>query len=511
MSYQSNIIGLSLVAILLLLPPLAWHAHSRNIPAILLILWLFIMDLTSLVGASIWSEDDFMNRWNGKGWCDIVVKLQVGANVGMPCAVTNIVYNLHTVLRANTVLPELNSWSKICCDLAISLTTPVLIMVLSYIVQVARFGIVRYNGCQNVLSPTWVTIVLYTMWGLIWSIAGMVYALLVLYVFLKKRKDVRDILHCTNSRLNLARFSRLLILCFLTILVMFPLSLYAVVEDTKSFQGNFDWKETHSPVTWNTIPKFDEGKSILGVWIYILISYMVFIIFGLGTDALKMYANILRAVKLGFLVDKFHDVNRRSKNSKIVRVLGKISPGNKAGDVNDSSYNYYYSDSTGEKNENDSYQTSSPNSQSKFFVDYNISSENNSKSFQPKKKGFGIFARNRADSKKHDSGGSSPKDKFLPFLSERCLGDDYESLNAPSQIISFSLPENTIEDKPDFNHSELGSDSKGNHQSVIYYFPGSEANTVKQSDPHESSLDDVPGTPGSSKGEISFHYKVEKK
>ncbi|GAV56253.1 hypothetical protein ZYGR_0BB00300 [Zygosaccharomyces rouxii] len=511
MSYQSNIIGLSLVALLLLLPPLAWHAHSRNIPAILLILWLFTMDLTSLVGASIWSEEDFMNRWNGKGWCDIVVKLQVGANVGMPCAVTNIVYNLHTVLRANTVLPELNSWNKICCDLAISLTTPVLIMALSYIVQVARFGIVRYNGCQNLLSPTWVTIVLYTMWGLIWSVVGMVYALLVLYVFLKKRKDVRDILHCTNSRLNLARFSRLLILCFLTILVMFPLSLYAVVEDVKSFQGKFSWNETHSPVTWNTIPKFDEGKSILGVWIYVLMSYMVFIIFGLGTDALKMYANILRAVKLGFIVDKLSDVNRRSKDSQIARVLGKISPGNKSSDSNGSNYNYYYSDGTLEKNEDESYQTSSPNSQSKFFVDYDIPSENNSKSFQARKKRLGLFAGSRADSKNRDNGSEAPKDKFLPFLSERCLGDDYESLDVPSQLTSISSPTNVIEPKSELEQPDLGPGLRGDHQSAVYYVPSSETSAVIKLDSHDGSFDDIPETLGSSKGEISFHYKVEKK
>ncbi|CAR29865.1 ZYRO0G18810p [Zygosaccharomyces rouxii] len=507
MSYQSNIIGLSLVAILLLLPPLAWHTHSRNIPAVLLILWLFTMDLTSLVGASIWSEEDFMNRWNGKGWCDIVVKLQVGANVGMPCAVTNIVYNLHTVLRANTVLPELNSWSKICCDLTISLATPVIIMALSYIVQVARFGIVRFNGCQNVLSPTWLTTVLYTMWGLIWSTAGMVYAFLVLYVFHRKRKDVRDILHCTNSRLNLARFSRLLILCFLTILVMFPLSVFGVAEDIKSFKGKYNWNETHSPVYWNTIPKYDEGKSIFSVWLYILMSYLVFIIFGLGTDALQMYANILRTMKLGFIVDKLQNANRRSKNSQIARVLGKIAPGIKSSDSNSSCYNDY-SDSTLEKNENGSYQTSSPTSQSKFFVDYDIPSENNSKAFQARKKRLGIFARSRAESKNSDNDGEAPKNKFLPYLSERCLGNDYDSLNTASQLTSISSPANAVEPKPGF---ELEAELTNDPQSAVYYVPGSNRNTVQQLIPHDGSFDDLTESLESSKGEISFHYKMEKK
>lgn len=497
MSYQSNIIGLSLIAILLLLPPLAWHAHCRNIPAILLILWLFTMDLTSLVGASIWSEEDFMNRWNGKGWCDIVVKLQVGANVGMPCAVTNIVYNLHTILRANTVLPDLNSWSKICCDLAISLTTPVVIMAWSYIVQTARYGIVRYNGCQNMMSPTWLTTVLYTMWGFIWSVAGLVYALLVLYTFLKKRKDVKDILHCTNSRLDLARFSRLFILCFLTILVMFPLSVFGLVEDVNSFRGKFSWSETHSPVTWNTIPKYDEGKKLLNVWLYILMSYMVFIIFGLGTDALRMYANVLRTMKLGFIVDNLNDFKRRSKDSQVAKVLGKISPGgNKENDGNDSTYNYY-SDSTLEKNDTYSYQTFSPNSQAKFFIDHNIPSENNSKSIQDKKRRIGCLAKIKAMSKKNSQDHvEATEDKFSPLFSERSFGEDYESLNAFSQLTSIGSPNNAIDSKSTFDQTNLGRELN--------------AAAVQRHSP-ENFFDDPAETVRSSEGEISFHYKVEKK
>lgn len=84
------------------------------------------MNLTCIVDAAIWSDDDFLTRWDGKGWCDIVIKLQVGANIGISCAVTNIIYNLHTILKADSVLPDLSSWTKIVKDLVISLFTPVI-------------------------------------------------------------------------------------------------------------------------------------------------------------------------------------------------------------------------------------------------------------------------------------------------------------------------------------------------------------------------------------------------
>ena len=288
MSYKSAIIGLCLLGVILLIPPLAWHSKTKNIPAIILITWLLIMNITCIVDAAIWSGEDFLTRWDGKGWCDIVIKLQVGANIGISCAVTNIIYNLHAILKADSVLPNLSSWTKIVRDLLISLLTPVMVMGFSYLLQVFRYGIARYNGCQNLLSPTWITTVLYTMWMLIWSLVGAVYATLVLFVFYKKRKDVRDILHCTNSGLNLTRFARLLIFCFIIILVMFPFSIYCFVQDLQQVGGHYSFKETHSSTIWNTIIKFDPGRPVYNIWLYVLMSCLVFLIFGLGSDALDL-------------------------------------------------------------------------------------------------------------------------------------------------------------------------------------------------------------------------------
>ncbi|CAB4255925.1 Ste3p [Maudiozyma barnettii] len=328
MTYKSVIIGLCSVALVSLLPPLAWHSHSRNIPAIILITWLLIMNITCIVNAAVWSDVDFMNRWDGKGWCDIVIKLQVGANIGISCAVTNITYNLHQILKAENALLESNSIKKICVDLLISLLTPIAVMGFSYLLQVFRFGIARYNGCQNLLSPTWVTTVLYTMWMLIWSLIGTVYACLVLYVFYKKRKDVRDILHCTNSGLNLTRFARLLTFCFIIILVMFPFSIFTFVQDLRQVSGTYNFKSTHSDSFWGVIIKFDPGKPVYSVWLYVLMSYVVFFIFGLGTDALNMYSRLLRFIGLGSALDFVNQRIQARKAHRIGKLLGKLTGNN---------------------------------------------------------------------------------------------------------------------------------------------------------------------------------------
>ncbi|CCK69208.1 Ste3p KNAG_0C00950 [Huiozyma naganishii CBS 8797] len=345
MSFQSTIIGLCTLAVLLLLPPLYWHTHTRNIPAIILIIWLLIMNIIAIVNAAVWSGDNFVNVWEGHIWCDITTKLEMGASVGIPCAITDIVYNLHIILKATTVLENWRSWRKIIKDFLICLVTPAIIMGLSYVLQVFRYGIVRYNGCQNMLSSTWLTIVLYTLWMLLWSLFAAFYAILVLVVFYRKRKDVRDILHCTNSGLNLTRFSRLLILCFVIILIMLPLSIYNLAQDIQLLDNSQSFKATHSKSLWNLIIKVDLGKPVYSVWIYVLAAYLVFLVFGLGSDALSMYSKFLRAIKLGFIVDKIQNFSENRKQKLVGNLLasmGRESSG-------DSSLHFSASDTDNDK------------------------------------------------------------------------------------------------------------------------------------------------------------------
>ncbi|SCU99590.1 LAME_0G04038g1_1 [Lachancea meyersii CBS 8951] len=315
MGYSNAILGLGSIALVLLFPPLAWHSKTRNTPAIILIVWLIIMNIKLIVDAAIWGGSDFAEKWAGYGWCDLMTKLQVGANVGLSCSVANIAFNLHTILKADSVLPAPKSWRKLRTDLSISLVTPIMVMGLSYLVQVARFGIFRYNGCQNLLAPTWVTVIVYTIWMFIWSFVGLMYAILLLYVFYRKRKDVRDILHCTNSGLNLARFARLLLFCVLIILVMFPFSFYSFVVELEQLTGSIDFQSAHDRSTWNTVVRLDVGKPLYSVWLYILMSYLVFVVFGLGTDALNMYADCARCLGMGPILDIIsHHLEARSRN-----------------------------------------------------------------------------------------------------------------------------------------------------------------------------------------------------
>lgn len=449
MGYKSTIITLCSIAVVALLPPLAWHSRSKNIPAIILIIWLLIMNITCIVNAGIWSEVDFMSRWEGKGWCDIVIKLQVGANIGISCAVTNITYNLHQILKADSVIPDMNSWKKICIDLLISLLTPIMVMGFSYLLQVFRYGIVRYNGCQNLLSPTWITTVLYTMWMLIWSVIGAIYACLVLFVFYKKRKDVRDILYCTNSGLNITRFARLLIFCFIIILVMFPFSIFTFTQDLKEVSGRYDFKSTHRDVFWSTIIKVDHGKPMYSIWLYVLMSYLVFFIFGLGADALNMYSRFLRRIGLGFILDRFNMYVQKNKENKIGKLLGKLTD-------NTEYQKEYMSDSSGTK-VGFYPELSTPVSTTNIMIDYSIpSSTNTRRNNHGRIYPFGDMDNDDVFTEKDLEMGNKG---YVPYITEEYNFEDDISLDGFSRISTKNTKQSpTIKEKEFLDSPACSSD-----------------------------------------------------
>lgn len=106
---------------------------------------------------------------------------------------------------------------------------------------------------------------------------------------------------------------------------MFPFSVYTFVQDLQQVEGHYTFKNTHSSTIWNTIIKFDPGRPIYNIWLYVLMSYLVFLIFGLGSDALHMYSKFLRSIKLGFVLDMWKRFIDKNKEKRVGILLNKLS------------------------------------------------------------------------------------------------------------------------------------------------------------------------------------------
>lgn len=295
----SLIAAFSFLAFIWLLPAMAFHWKNRNIPACSLIFWLIYSNLTGFINAIIWSGENFSSGFDGVGYCDVLVRLNSGMSSGKLASIACLIFNLYMIIAAET--PQFlmaGSKLRISVNVVMCWFTPILVMGLSYIVQANRYVVVRYRGCAMLVAPTWLSIILINMWSLLWALIALLFAVLVLYSYFKKRRDILDILRCTNSGLNFKRFARLLIFSLLIVLVLTPFVIHNLVSDIPLYKMPFRWSEVHNN-DWGTKYAMQGSDSQLTPQITdICLSALTFLLFGLGSDAIVMYKSAFAKVGL---------------------------------------------------------------------------------------------------------------------------------------------------------------------------------------------------------------------
>lgn len=323
------IAAFSFVALVILMPPLCYHIQNHNIPASFLIFWFCLENLFAFVNALIWSGDDYSTAADGKIYCDIAVRISSGLTLGQLCATACITFNLYMIIAAkNHGYLARGSRIKTTVNFIMCAFNPLLLMGLSVIVQTNRYNITRYRGCTASYDDNIRAVMLVSIWNVVWIALAFLFAALTIIEVLKKRKDVRDILRCTNSGLNLRRFSRLLIFSFLVILVLSPLTLHGFASDVIAANNVSAYtKAVYSQIVWSDIYAIDTGKSNLSSTIIcIVLSFCTFFIFGLGVEAIDMYRSFLVAIGFSLLkknntefyaAKEFNESRHNSKTSDL--------------------------------------------------------------------------------------------------------------------------------------------------------------------------------------------------
>lgn len=270
-------------------------------PASSLIVWFCIDNIFGFVDALVWSGPDFAQQWDGKGFCDLNVRISSGTSLGQMCATTCIIFNLYMILAArNHGFLAAHSKSRLWINIAMCWINPLILMGVSVIVQTNRYNVVRYRGCTATYKATVGSVLLYSGWNLIWIALACVFAILTIYEFVRKRKDILDLLRCTNLGLSMRRFARLILLSFLILLVLSPVVLVSFVADiTTAINITPEQQMEYALIKWSDIYAMDLGKSYFSSRIVeIVFLFCAFLLFGLGVDALEMYRNFF--VWLGF-------------------------------------------------------------------------------------------------------------------------------------------------------------------------------------------------------------------
>lgn len=293
-SYGKALAAISSLSLILLFPPLIFHVKKRNIPTICLLTFLCLESINSLIGASVWSGDDFYTKWDGKGYCDVFQKIKAGSSTGKIAAVAALSLDIYMILRAkNHKYLVRGSKVKIAVELSICLVPPAFCMVTNYIIQTSRFVIVRYVGCYGFYSGSILTLFLVSFWNLLWAVFAVVLVLLTLFTYSQRRRDVKDLLQCTDSGLNMRRFVRILIFIALVITILVPMVVYYFVRDAEFYHGPYSWKFTNQYFNY-AIEFYSASPDItVSVWLNFGICIISFLLFGLGEDAIKMYKAVI--------------------------------------------------------------------------------------------------------------------------------------------------------------------------------------------------------------------------
>jgi hypothetical protein len=169
----------SALVIILDTPPLVWHFQNRNVAAFSLVLWLIILNFFNFLNPLIWPNDNVENFWDGRGLCDIEVRLNIGSYVGMPGAILCIVQSLASVMDTkNTVIAPSKAMRrrKNVADAMLCFGLPVFYMLAYYFVQPFRYYINGITGCGPAVDASWVAFGLLLIWPVIFAVIDAYYA-----------------------------------------------------------------------------------------------------------------------------------------------------------------------------------------------------------------------------------------------------------------------------------------------------------------------------------------------
>lgn len=154
-------------------------------------------------------------------------------------------------------------------------------------------------------------------------------------------------------------------------------------------------------------------------------SYLVFLIFGLGSDALNMYSKFLRSIKLGFVLDLWRNFVDRNKEKRVGKLLSKLSSSKGCNNPFSTDSENYIPTCT----ETYSPCTGTPISQAHFYVDYRTPEDLGRSQNKSKKN---LFTKGEADCILDEM--ELEESMRIPYVTRGQSFDDEASLGGLSKV-----------------------------------------------------------------------------
>jgi pheromone a factor receptor len=127
-----------------------------------------------------------------------------------------------------------------------------------------------------------------------------IYAVILSYRLYRYRREFVRLVAARNT--TKSRFIRLFIICIIILAAYVPYTFWILAVVWRPLLGSYSWHRVHDPATFNSIIKQPSHGSVsIFKWGQVASGYVLFFVFGTGTDAYNTYKKMLIAMGLGRL------------------------------------------------------------------------------------------------------------------------------------------------------------------------------------------------------------------
>ncbi|KAJ6468583.1 pheromone A receptor-domain-containing protein [Mycena vulgaris] len=301
----------------LVLVPLPWNLQAWNSGTCFYMMWVALACLNQFVNSVAW-KDNVLN--NAPVWCDISIRITMGASVGIPAASLCINRRLYQIASVKTVsITPAEKRRASLIDALICVLFPLVYVALQYIVQDHRFILYEQIGCYPALYNSIPMYFLSMIWPPLLGLASATYVAFALRAFLRRRTAFAQFLaplsspssssHSPNG-LTPSRYLRLMALALTAALLTTPLGLFAIylnltatpLSPWRSLSDThfmFSHVEQIPAILWRGTPKLVLALE-LSRWGGPACALIFFAFFGFAVEARRHYALFGAAVVAAF-------------------------------------------------------------------------------------------------------------------------------------------------------------------------------------------------------------------
>ncbi|KAJ6470260.1 pheromone A receptor-domain-containing protein [Mycena vitilis] len=270
--------------------PLAWHLEAWNLGTCYFMVWTALVCLNSGINSVVWAQS--IENY-APVWCEISIRIILGASVGIPASSLCIVRRLYKLASAE-------QRSAALVDSLICVLFPVVWIAMQCIVQDHRFDILEEIGCYPAIYNTLAAYFITFMWPMLLGLVSLVYCVFAFRAFNNRRNQFDQFL-VRGSSLTVSKCLRLMALAITVMLYTTPIAVFVVYLNAPNIGPWRGWAATHA-MYWriNRVPSHgwrddDQTAALIELtrWSGPFCALMFFVYFGFAREARAYYRGIL--------------------------------------------------------------------------------------------------------------------------------------------------------------------------------------------------------------------------